>query len=121
MDILKPKSEVEIWEDIAKLHPIDQFCQKFRYFYDKEPYPYKILEIIKKINSDPRITWTINRDLGNSDMFRHERIQFKNRPEIFTIKLEYKTTFDTFTRTIEVQSGQIKMEGNDTISLRFGV
>ena len=119
-NILKPKSEKEIWDDIAKLHPVDQFCMKFSYFYNKDPDPNRIPEIIDKCNPGREISWTISRECIEYPIepgsYARSTYDYNN---IIILEIEFKTTFDVFTRTMEFRLGKMTMTGyRNSISYR---
>lgn len=110
-DILRGKTDQEIADDLAKLHPIEQFTVKFFKYYLNDPRPSNIINIIHKCDPDSLIRWTIYKDVN--EMYIIHRTYNTEPDPLYNIFLEYNTTFETFKRTIQVRYGQCQLWGED--------
>jgi len=111
-NIFKGKTEQEIANDLAKLHPIERFSIQFVRLYTENPDPSQCINIIQLCEPDPRLKWTIQKEEEAEFYHRNESHRIYNPDPTYNLYLEYETTFDKYSRTIQFRHGQCQIWGD---------
>lgn len=110
-NILKPKSQEDIEREISSMSPVDQFCFKFKYRYEKDPNYGKILELISEINVY-NLPWTISKSAPD---YINPRAHAYDQE--ITINIEYQETFNTYHRALYIIGPRVHIHGNDIVTV----